>query len=143
MDCPSDELSGEVPAAAGPGSPEAADVSMSPRVAAHANRPHVRSCSWQSCTAGALYRDSLLGLEAGEPRYDDLERKLSQRPNISVPAITIASDFDGPAADGAAYARNYAGPHGHRILKGIGHNVPQEAPDAFARAVIDVARSGP
>jgi pimeloyl-ACP methyl ester carboxylesterase len=79
-----------------------------------------------------------LGLEAGEARYDDLERRLSQRPDISVPAITIASDFDGAAADGAAYARKYVGPYAHRILNGIGHNVPQEAPDVFANAIIDV-----
>ena len=79
-----------------------------------------------------------LGLEAGEPRYDDLERKLALGPNTSVPAITIASDFDGAAATGASYARRYVGPHDHRILNGIGHNVPQEAPDAFAQAIVDV-----
>jgi pimeloyl-ACP methyl ester carboxylesterase len=81
-----------------------------------------------------------LGLEAGEARYDDLERRLSRGPSIAVPAITIASDFDGAAADGAAYARKYAGPHAHRVLSGIGHNVPQEAPVVFARAIIDVDR---
>ena len=79
-----------------------------------------------------------LGLDAGEPRYDELERRLSQGPKISVPTITIASDFDGAAADGAAYAPKYAGPYAHRILNGIGHNVPQEAPDVFANAIIDV-----
>jgi len=79
-----------------------------------------------------------LGLEAGEPRHDDLERRLSQGPAITVPAITIASDFDGAAADGAAYARKYVGPYAHRVLHGIGHNVPQEAPDLFAQAIIDV-----
>ena len=79
-----------------------------------------------------------LGLAKGEPQYDDLERKLSARPPITVPAITIASDFDGPLADGKAYASQYTGKHSHRILKGIGHNVPQEAPEAFAQAIIDV-----
>ena len=79
-----------------------------------------------------------LSLAGGEPRYEDLERKLSQGPVVSVPAITIASDFDGPAADGAAYAKKFSGKYSHRILKGIGHNVPQEAPQAFAQAVIDV-----
>jgi len=83
-----------------------------------------------------------LGLEAGEPRYDELERRLAQKPNITVPAITIASDFDGAAADGAGYARKYVGQHTHRILKGIGHNVPQESPEAFARAIIDVNALG-
>jgi pimeloyl-ACP methyl ester carboxylesterase len=53
-------------------------------------------------------------------------------------AQAIASDFDGPAADGAAYAKKFSGKYSHRILKGIGHNVPQEAPQAFAQAVIDV-----
>jgi pimeloyl-ACP methyl ester carboxylesterase len=55
-----------------------------------------------------------------------------------VPAITIASDFDGAAADGKAYAAKFSGKHSHRVLAGIGHNVPQEAPDAFARAVVEV-----
>ena len=81
-----------------------------------------------------------LGLEAGEPRYDELEHKLAQRPDVTVPAITIASDFDGAAASGAAYASKYTGPHVHRILSGVGHNVPQEDPDAFAKAVIEVDR---
>ena len=81
-----------------------------------------------------------LGLEAGEPRYDELEHKLAQGPAVTVPAITIASDFDGAAAKGAAYASKYTGPHVHRILSGIGHNVPQEDPDAFAKAVIEVDR---
>jgi pimeloyl-ACP methyl ester carboxylesterase len=81
-----------------------------------------------------------LSLAKGEPRYDDLERKLFARPVITVPTITIASDFDGAAADGSAYAKMYAGSHSHRIFKGIGHNVPQEAPEAFARAVVDVDR---
>jgi pimeloyl-ACP methyl ester carboxylesterase len=80
-----------------------------------------------------------LGLAPGEPRYDDLERKLARQPDIEVPAITVASDFDGAAADGAAYARRFTGPYAHRVLTGIGHNVPQEAPEAFARAVVDVA----
>jgi pimeloyl-ACP methyl ester carboxylesterase len=83
-----------------------------------------------------------LGLAPGEPSYDELENRLAGRPNISVPAITIASDFDGPAADGAAYARKFIGPHIHRSFDGIGHNVPQEAPAAFAKAVVDVDRLG-
>jgi pimeloyl-ACP methyl ester carboxylesterase len=55
-----------------------------------------------------------------------------------VPAITIASDFDGAAADGQSYAKKFSGKYSHRILNGIGHNVPQEAPDAFAKAVVEV-----
>src|SRR5262249_31934745 len=72
------------------------------------------------------------------PRYDDLEQKLFAAPVIAVPTITIASDFDGAAADGASYAKKFSGKYSHRILKGIGHNVPQEAPQAFAQAVVEV-----
>jgi pimeloyl-ACP methyl ester carboxylesterase len=79
-----------------------------------------------------------LSLAKGEPRYDALEEKLSQAPVIAVPSITIASDFDGPLADGKAYANKFSGKYSHRVLQGIGHNVPQEAPDAFAKAVVDV-----
>jgi pimeloyl-ACP methyl ester carboxylesterase len=79
-----------------------------------------------------------LSLADGERQYDSLERKLFDGPVISVPAITVASDFDGPNADGKAYAKKFAGRHSHRVLTGIGHNVPQEAPEAFAKAVIDV-----
>jgi pimeloyl-ACP methyl ester carboxylesterase len=78
-----------------------------------------------------------LSLAAGDPRYDELEQKLSARPVITVPTITIASDFDGAAADGAAYAKQFSGKYSHRVLKGIGHNVPQEAPEAFAKAVVE------
>jgi pimeloyl-ACP methyl ester carboxylesterase len=82
-----------------------------------------------------------LGLAKGEPKYDELEQKLFARPTIAVPTITIASDFDGPLADGKAYASMFSRRISHRILKGIGHNVPQEAPKAFAQAVIDVAHA--
>jgi pimeloyl-ACP methyl ester carboxylesterase len=79
-----------------------------------------------------------LSLADGEPRYDTLEQKLFEAPVITVPAITIGSDFDGAAADGRPYAKKFSGKYSHRILEGIGHNVPQEAPQAFAKAVIDV-----
>jgi pimeloyl-ACP methyl ester carboxylesterase len=81
-----------------------------------------------------------LGLAPGEQQYEALEQRLSAAPAITVPTITIASDFDGAAADGAAYAKRFVGPYAHRVLKGVGHNVPQEAPDAFAKAIVDVAR---
>lgn len=80
-----------------------------------------------------------LSLAAGEPLYDELERRLQQRPVITVPTITIGSDFDGVAADGAAYRNMFSGRYGHRVLPGIGHNVPQEAPRAFADAVLQVS----
>jgi pimeloyl-ACP methyl ester carboxylesterase len=79
-----------------------------------------------------------LSLADGEAKYGDLEQKIFARPAITVPSITIASDFDGAAADGKAYANLFTGKYAHRILNGIGHNVPQEAPQAFAKAVIDV-----
>jgi pimeloyl-ACP methyl ester carboxylesterase len=79
-----------------------------------------------------------LSLATGEPRYDDLEQKLFMGPVIIVPTITIASDFDGPAGDGSSYRKKFSGKYSHRIFKGIGHNVPQEAPQAFAKAIVDV-----
>ena len=79
-----------------------------------------------------------ISLAEGEPRYDDVERKLFRGPVVSVPAITMASDFDGPNADGAAYRSKFSGKYSHRILTGIGHNVAQEAPREFVQAVIDV-----
>jgi pimeloyl-ACP methyl ester carboxylesterase len=81
-----------------------------------------------------------LSLAPGESRYADLEDKLQQAPTIKVPTITIGSDFDGAAADGKAYAGKFVGKYSHRVLNGIGHNVPQEAPEAFAQAVMDVDR---
>ncbi|HEV2660460.1 MAG TPA: alpha/beta hydrolase [Ktedonobacteraceae bacterium] len=79
-----------------------------------------------------------LSLAKGDPQYDDLEQRLAKSPVITVPTITIASDFDGAAADGKAYAKQFSGKYAHRIFKGIGHNVPQEAPQAFAQAIVDV-----
>ena len=79
-----------------------------------------------------------LSLAEGESRYDPLEQRLFAGPVITVPTITIASDFDGAGASGAAYRDKFSGKYSHRILKGVGHNVPQEAPQAFAQAVIDV-----
>ena len=78
-----------------------------------------------------------LGLADGDRRYDDLEQRLVTGPEITVPTITIASDFDGAAAGGESYRSKFTGPYNHRILAGIGHNVPQEAPRRFAEAVVD------
>ncbi len=79
-----------------------------------------------------------LSLADGETKYSALEQRIFARPVITVPSITIASDFDGAAADGKGYADRFTGKYSHRILNGVGHNVPQEAPTAFAQAVIDV-----
>jgi pimeloyl-ACP methyl ester carboxylesterase len=81
-----------------------------------------------------------LGLAEGEAEYDELERRLAEGPLITVPAITLEGDANGaPHPDPSSYAGKFSGPHSHRtITGGIGHNLPQEAPEAFAQAVIDV-----
>jgi pimeloyl-ACP methyl ester carboxylesterase len=81
-----------------------------------------------------------LSLAPGETHYDVDEQRLAAKPPITVPSITIGSDFDGAAKDGSAYRTLYTGPYQHRVLDGIGHNVPQEAPSQFAAAVADVHR---
>lgn len=77
-----------------------------------------------------------LGLAPGDPRYAELDSLLATNPLISVPTITIGSDFDGPNSGGTAYRKMFTGAYSHRVLDGIGHNVPQEAPRAFADAVV-------
>ena len=76
----------------------------------------------------------------GEPKYDDLERRLAVGPVITVPTITLEGDANGaPQADPSAYAKKFTGKYAHRtITGGVGHNLPQEAPEAFAKAVVDV-----
>ncbi|MBT2793387.1 alpha/beta fold hydrolase [Paraburkholderia strydomiana] len=83
-----------------------------------------------------------LGLASGEPKYDDLEKRLAMGPTISVPTITMEGDANGaPHPEPSAYAKKFTGKYAHRnIGGGVGHNLPQEAPKAFADAVIDVAR---
>jgi pimeloyl-ACP methyl ester carboxylesterase len=80
------------------------------------------------------------GLAEGEPKYDDLERRLASGPVITVPTITLEGDANGAAhADPAAYAEKFSGKYEHRTIRGgVGHNLPQEAPAAFAQAVVDV-----
>lgn len=81
-----------------------------------------------------------LSLADGERRYDRFEKQLAARPTIAVPAITLDADHDPFTApgDGSSYRDRFTGKYAHRTLKDIGHNVPQEAPTAFAQAVIDV-----
>jgi pimeloyl-ACP methyl ester carboxylesterase len=78
-------------------------------------------------------------LAPGQPQFQELEDRLAAKPVITVPTITVSSDFDGPAEDGKAYRQQFTGRYSHRVLDGIGHNVPQEAPRQFADAVIEVA----
>jgi pimeloyl-ACP methyl ester carboxylesterase len=77
---------------------------------------------------------------AGEPQYDDLEARLAGFPAIAVPTITLEGDANGaPHADASAYAAKFTGKYEHRVIGGgVGHNLPQEAPQDFAQAVIDV-----
>jgi pimeloyl-ACP methyl ester carboxylesterase len=81
-----------------------------------------------------------LGLAEGESKYDDLEKRLAEAPLINVPTITLEGDANGaPHPDAASYAKRFSGKYTHRLIKGgIGHNLPQEAPQAFAQAVVDV-----
>jgi pimeloyl-ACP methyl ester carboxylesterase len=80
-----------------------------------------------------------LGLVEGEAEYDELERRLAEGPLITVPAITLEGDANGaPHPDPSAYAKKFSGRYSHRTIEGgIGHNLPQEAPKAFARAIVD------
>src|SRR5258706_2912750 len=83
-----------------------------------------------------------LGLVEGEAKYDDLEKRLAEAPVITVPTITLEGDANGaPHPDASSYAMKFSGKYQHRLIKGgIGHNLPQEAPQAFAKAVVDVDR---
>jgi pimeloyl-ACP methyl ester carboxylesterase len=83
-----------------------------------------------------------LGTAAGEPKYDSLEKRLAVAPVIGIPTITMEGDANGaPFFDPSAYRSKFVGKYAHRTLTGgIGHNLPQEAPQAFAQAIIDVDR---
>jgi pimeloyl-ACP methyl ester carboxylesterase len=85
-----------------------------------------------------------LGLAEGEAKYDELEAKLAKGPVIAVPTITMEGDANGaPHPEPDAYAKKFSGKYSHRLITGgIGHNLPQEAPQAFAEAVIDAAKGG-
>jgi pimeloyl-ACP methyl ester carboxylesterase len=83
-----------------------------------------------------------MGLAEGEAKYDELEAKLAKGPVIAVPTITMEGDANGaPHPEPSAYAKMFSGKYSHRLITGgIGHNLPQEAPQAFADAVIDVTK---
>jgi pimeloyl-ACP methyl ester carboxylesterase len=82
-----------------------------------------------------------LGLAEGEAKYDDAEKQLAAAPVITVPTITLEGDANGAShPDPSSYAKKFSGKYSHRtITGGVGHNLPQEAPQAFAKAIIDVA----
>ena len=81
-----------------------------------------------------------LGLAEGDPQYDDLEKRLAESPFISVPTITLEGDANGaPHPEASSYAKKFSGEYAHRIVEGgVGHNLPQEAPQEFAQAVVEV-----
>jgi pimeloyl-ACP methyl ester carboxylesterase len=82
------------------------------------------------------------GLEPGDPAYADIERRLAALPAISVPSITFDGADDGvrPPAQASAAAHRFTGPREHRIVPGAGHNLPQEKPEVFAQAVLELGR---
>ncbi|MGJ4926742.1 alpha/beta fold hydrolase [Bradyrhizobium sp. HKCCYLS2038] len=82
------------------------------------------------------------GLADGDPRYQELERRLAAQPIIDVPTITIDGDSDGviPATDGRAHAAKFSNRIAHRVIPRAGHNLPQEEPEAFAAAVMELLR---
>jgi pimeloyl-ACP methyl ester carboxylesterase len=84
-----------------------------------------------------------IGLADGEARYDALEARLAEAPAIAIPAITLEGDANGaPHPEPASYRSKFTGPYEHRqITGGVGHNLPQEAPEAFAAAIVDVSRA--
>ena len=84
-----------------------------------------------------------LGLAEGEAKYDELEARLAASPNITVPTITLEGDANGaPHPEPGAYAQKFSGKYEHRTIDGgVGHNLPQEAPQAFAQAILDVVVS--
>jgi pimeloyl-ACP methyl ester carboxylesterase len=81
-----------------------------------------------------------IALAPGEPQYDDLERRLAGAPAIAVPTISLEGDANGaPHPDPDTYASKFSGKYAHRTISGgVGHNLPQEAPQAFAQAIVDV-----
>ena len=83
------------------------------------------------------------GLAAGDPAYAELRQRLVPLPAITVPAVTLDGDADGvlPASDGRASASKFTGRRVHRVVEGAGHNLPQEAPEAFAAAVMELVRA--
>jgi pimeloyl-ACP methyl ester carboxylesterase len=86
-----------------------------------------------------------LGLAEGEPGYIELENRLAEGPVITVPTITLEGDANGaPHPEPDAYAAKFSGTYSHRMIEGgVGHNLPQEAPDAFADAICEVGRGSP
>jgi pimeloyl-ACP methyl ester carboxylesterase len=103
-------------------------------------RPGCSRARWDRPESGYRWR---LGLAEGEARYDELEKQLADSPVITVPTITLEGDANGaPHPDSGTYAAKFSGKYAHRTISGgVGHNLPQEAPQAFAEAIVDVGGS--
>ena len=82
------------------------------------------------------------GLVAGDPALADIERRLAAQPPITVPTITFDGEDDGvrPVAPAAQHANHFTGPRSHRVVPGVGHNMPQEVPQVFADAVLELVQ---
>jgi len=102
--------------------------------------PPARHVAVVACMDARLNIYSILGLAEGEAQYDDLEQQLAASPVIAVPTITLEGDANGaPHPEPSSYASKFSGKYAHRTIEGgVGHNLPQEAPEAFAKAIIDV-----
>jgi pimeloyl-ACP methyl ester carboxylesterase len=111
------------------------DTTLARTVAAHDNPDYVD-------VAIHSYRHRY-GLADGDPQYADLQRRLAALPVISVPTITLDGDADGviPATDGAASAAKFTARRAHRVIPRAGHNLPQEEPEAFAAAVLELIKA--
>jgi pimeloyl-ACP methyl ester carboxylesterase len=85
-----------------------------------------------------------LAVAPGDPRYGDLEKRLLAQPKITVPAVTLDGQADGviPPTDGSGYAAHFSGPWQHHIVPGAGHNLPQERPETFTAAILEVDAMG-
>jgi len=101
-----------------------------------------RALSQRESLLSQFIRDDAfhLALADGEAKYSELEKRLAAAPVITVPTITMEGDANGaPHADASAYAKKFTGRYAHRVVTGgVGHNLPQEAPQAFAQAVVDI-----
>ena len=103
-----------------------------------ARRPLLKT--WITLRSSSITIAFRIALVQGEPKYDDLEKRLAAGPVITVPTITLEGDANGaPHTDPSSYAMKFSGKYAHRIITGgVGHNLPQEAPQAFAKAIVDV-----
>ena len=86
-----------------------------------------------------------LGVAEGESEYDELEQRLAAAPTIGVPTITLEGDANGaPHPDPTAYATKFSSVYSHRTIEGgVGHNLPQEAPEEFAAAILELGTTTP